>query len=291
MGQSVSLEVVEGITKLTSRKVESCVSSDFYIDGLKWNIILVPAVGDDSLSMGLMLNDSKCVGSNWHVKCKVKVTLRNELITSMLYQTCSAHFSANCKKVDLVKHCFKKIHNYTDKDIVVFSATVTNVEPNGLNVTSIPRKMGTAERIKLMEVEKNKSKFTWKITHFSSFVGEHHSSYQFTVGPRRWFLRMCPQGTLEGKGNSLSLFLHASDYVTGPKTNTLAVYKLRVLDQFKRNHHEIDQQFWFGSDDYMGEPKFLALDKLRNASNGFLVNNQIYINVEFLNVSTSENVI
>ncbi|KAJ0262012.1 hypothetical protein HA466_0050180 [Hirschfeldia incana] len=203
MGQSVSLEeeikneadkhknlhliVVEGITKLTSRKVESCVSSDFYIDGLKWNIILVPAVGDDSLSMGLMLNDSKCVGSNWHVKCKVKVTLRNELITSMLYQTCSAHFSANCKKVDLVKHCFKKIHNYTDKDIVVFSATVTNVEPNGLNVTSIPRKMGTAERIKLMEVEKNKSKFTWKITHFSSFVGEHHSSYQFTVGPRRWY--------------------------------------------------------------------------------------------------------
>ncbi|KAG2332762.1 hypothetical protein Bca52824_003942 [Brassica carinata] len=287
--KNLHLVVVEGITKLTSGKVESCVSSDFYVGGLKWNIILVP-VGD-SLSIGLMLNDSKCVGSNWTVRCNVKLTVYDQHSSLLnLNNTYSVLFDANGEKVD-VKHSFKDIHNYSTDDIAVFSATVTNVKTKGLNVTSIPRKMGTAERIKLMEVEKNKSKFTWKITHFSSFVGEHHSSYQFTVGPRRWYLRMCPKGILEGKGNSLSLYLHASDYVTGPKANTLAVFKLRVLDQLKRNHHELDQQFWFGSDGHKGEPKFLGLDKLHKASNGFLVNDAIYIGVEFFYVSTTEDMI
>lgn len=181
--------------------------------------------------------------------------------------------------------------SYTVNDKSVFSAEITEVKPRFLDVTSIPRTIGTAERIKLTEVESNKSKFTWKITRFSSFTGENNSSYQFTVGPRRWYLRMCPQGTLEGKGNSLSLYLHASDYVTSPKTNTLAVFKLRVLDQLKRNHHELDQQLWFGSDGHKGEPKFLALDKLHKASNGFLVNDTIYIGVEFFYVSTTENMI
>ncbi|CAH8383224.1 unnamed protein product [Eruca vesicaria subsp. sativa] len=286
--KNLHLVVVEGITKLTAGKIESCVSSDFYVGGLKWNIILVP-VGNNSISFGLMISDSKCVGSDWKVRCNVKLTLYSQHSSMLnLNETPSVCFDANCKKIDVA---FTRIHSYLAHDIAVFSATVTKVKPIGLNVTSIPRTMGTAEKIKLMEVEKNKSKFTWKITHFSSFVGEHHSSYQFTVGPRRWFLRMCPKGTLEGKGNSLSLFLHASDYVTSPNTNTLAVYKLRVLDQIKRNHHEIDQQFWFGSDDHEGEPKFLALDKLHKASNGFLVNDQIYINIEFLYVATSENML
>lgn len=52
---------------------------------------------------------------------------------------------------------------------------------------------------------------------------------------------MYPKGNLEGKENSLSLYLHASDFVSKiPVQATSAVYKLRVLDQFKRNHHEAD---------------------------------------------------
>jgi len=52
---------------------------------------------------------------------------------------------------------------------------------------------------------------------------------------------MYPRGTGDGKGNSLSLYLNASNYVTnnGPKGRTFAVYKLRVLDQLHRNHFEI----------------------------------------------------
>lgn len=43
----------------------------------------------------------------------------------------------------------------------------------------------------------------------------------------------------EGKAGNFSLYLSASDYVTGsPKRPTFANYKLRVLDQVNRNHHE-----------------------------------------------------
>lgn len=80
------------------------------------------------------------------------------------------------------------MQDFTVNDKSVFSAEITNVIPQSLDVGWTPRTMGTAESIKLMEVERNKSKFTWKITHFSTFVGEHHSSYQFTVGPRKWYL-------------------------------------------------------------------------------------------------------
>lgn len=76
---------------------------------------------------------------------------------------------------------------YLLNDKAVFSAEITNVKPNFLKVTSISRTMGTAESLKLMDVARKNSRFTWKITRFSSFDGVTHSSYEFTLGPRRWY--------------------------------------------------------------------------------------------------------
>ncbi|KAG2329796.1 hypothetical protein Bca4012_020672 [Brassica carinata] len=161
--------------------------------------------------------------------------------------------------------------------------------PKFLKANFISRNLETAERLKLMEVPRNNSRFTWKITKFSSFDGEQHSSYEFTVGPRRWYLKMHPKGDLEGKENSLSLYLFASDFVSKvPVQATSAVYKLRVLDQFKRNHHEAEIVYRFSSNDGCGQCKFLPLEELYKASNGFLVNDAIYIGVEFLFLSTHE---
>ncbi|KAH0932591.1 hypothetical protein HID58_009708 [Brassica napus] len=302
---NVHLMLVDGMSKLMTRQVENCVSSDFYVGGLKWNIVILQQ--QDCLYYVLVITDSKCIGSNWKVNCNVKLTIYSATSPFLNHNRWTWFcFDANNTTL-LVSIPVKNMQElYTVNDKSVFSAEITNVNPQSLDVGWNPRTMGTAENIKLMEVERNKSKFTWKITHFSTFVSEHHSSYQFTVGPRKWYLRMYPKGTLEGKGNSLSLYLHASDYVTGPNTKTLAVFKLRVLDQLKRKHHEIDisrlltfnlylfdkgQQFWFGSDGQKGEPKFLALEELHKASNGFLVNDQIYIGVEFFYISTTENMI
>ncbi|XP_013621855.1 PREDICTED: uncharacterized protein LOC106328045 [Brassica oleracea var. oleracea] len=286
---NVHLMLVDGMSKLMTRQVENCVSSDFYVGGLKWNIVILQQ--QDCLYFVLVITDSKCIGSNWKVNCNVKLTIYSAT-SPFLNQNRGTWFCFDANNTTLlVSIPVKNMQEYTVNDKSVFSAEITNVNPQSLDVGWTPRTMGTAESIKLMEVERNKSKFTWKITHFSTFVGEHHSSYQFTVGPRKWYLRMYPKGTSEGKGNSLSLYLHAPDYVTGPNTKTLAVFKLRVLDQLKRNHHEIGQQFWFGTDGQKGEPKFLALEELHKASNGYLVNDQIYIGVEFFYISATQNMI
>lgn len=74
-------------------------------------------------------------------------------------------------------------------DKVVFCAEITNVKPNF--PVKVPRRtMGTAEHLKLIEVPQNKSRVTWKITQFSSFDGDHHSSHEFTVGPRKWYAKI-----------------------------------------------------------------------------------------------------
>lgn len=80
--------------------------------------------------------------------------------------------------------------NYLVNDKTVFCAEITGVRtPKVLKANGISRTLGTAERLKLMEMPRNNSKFTWKITQFSSFDGEDHSSYEFTVGPRRWYAK------------------------------------------------------------------------------------------------------
>lgn len=73
---NVHLVLVDGMSKLMTRQVENFVSSDIYVGGLKWNIIMTAY--EDSLYFGLMIRDSKCIGSNWKVNCTVKLTLYSD---------------------------------------------------------------------------------------------------------------------------------------------------------------------------------------------------------------------
>ncbi|CAD5320185.1 unnamed protein product [Arabidopsis thaliana] len=264
--------LVDGMSKLLTEKVNNFQSLDFQVSGLKWRLLIQPAVGvKDYLSVAVWIIDEK-----FSVGCHNEKQPAQGVVKFITHTQLKERFLVN--------------------DKAVFYAEISEeVIPNFL-VTGIPRTMGTAERFKLIEVARNNSRFTWKITKFSSFNGEEHSSYEFTVGPRRWKLVMYPRGTGDGKGNSLSLYLNASNYVTnnGPKGRTFAVYKLRVLDQLHRNHFEIDCQDWFLYDPVhprlcsWGRTKFLPLEELHKAYRGFLVNDQIYIGVEFLIVSTTE---
>ncbi|KAF8050002.1 hypothetical protein N665_2070s0010 [Sinapis alba] len=280
--------LVDGMSKLMTEKVKECESLDFHAFGLKWKLAIRSDLSENYISFFLHINDEQCTGSNWGVNCSFKLSVVSQTRAPDL--CISIEFDFDSENDSRGRHIIsQKVlkEKYLVNDKAVFCAEIIQVRtPKFLKVNSISRTVGTAERLKLMEVPQNNSKFTWKITQFSSFDGEHHSSYEFTVGPRRWYLKMYPKGDLEGKGKSLSLFLYASDFVSKvPVEATLAVYKLRVLDQFKRNHHEADIVHRFSSDGGWGQSKFLALEELYKASNGFLVNDAIYIGVEFLFLS------
>lgn len=249
--------LIEGMSKLLTRKVKRCESLDFHVSGLKCvKLSVVSQTGPPDI-------------------CKVFVMCFDEKHPS---------WGQDIFITDKVLE-----EKYLLNDKAVFSAEITNVKPNFLKVTSISRTMGTAESLKLMDVARKNSRFTWKITRFSSFDGVTHSSYEFTLGPRTWKLEMYPKGDKGGEGH-LSFYLTATDYVTNlPKGPTLAVYKLRLLDQLKRNHKEPEYQALFAPGaNCWGCSKYIPLTELHNTSNGYLVNDQIYLSVEFLIVSTTE---
>ncbi|KAL1205743.1 Ubiquitin C-terminal hydrolase 12 [Cardamine amara subsp. amara] len=288
--------LVDGISKLTTGKVQTYQSSDFHVSGLKWRLLIRPAIGvKDFLSFVLWITDEKCIGSNWEVKFVFKIGIVPRIGPEICYLYAGHHNETSLFQGlnSFISYMDLK-ERFIVNDKAAFYAEITDVQPN-FPVIRIHRAMGTAERFKLIEVPRNNSRFTWKITQFSSFNGENHSSYEFTVGPRRWKLVMYPKGSGEGRGNSLSLYLNASEFVTnGPKGRTLAVFKMKVLDQLHRNHYETDHEDWFPYDPVnlkvctLGRQNWLPLEELHKASRGLLVNDQIYIGVEFLFVSTTE---
>ncbi|KAF3557884.1 hypothetical protein F2Q69_00011436 [Brassica cretica] len=316
--------LVDGMSTLMTENAKNCESMNFHAFGLRWKFNIRLDLVKDYLSAYLTIADEKCTGSNWGVTCWFNLSVISQIgeldiCTASVFSFDSNHVSWGVSSL-ISQEMLKQKFIVNDK--AVFCAEITGVIPLFLNVIintfsptmgtaervklmKVPRNnsrftwkitqfssfsaMGTAERVKPIKVSRNNSRFTWKITQFSSFSGESHSSYEFTCGPRRWYLEMYPKGYLHGKGNSLSLFLHASDFVSkAPVEATSAIYKLRVLNQQKRNHHEINTAHRFTSNTRWGFNKFLELEKLHKASNGFLVNDAIYIGVEFLSMATRE---
>ncbi|KAF2601580.1 hypothetical protein F2Q70_00025237 [Brassica cretica] len=286
------LMLVDGMSTLMTKSAKNCQSMDFHAFGLKWKFSIHVDLVKDYLSAFLTIADEKCTGSNWRVTCSFKLSVVSQTGALDICTESVFSFDSNNVSWGVIKLISQEMlkQNFIVNDKAVFCAEITGVTALFLNViiNTFSPTMGTAERVKLMKVSRNNSRFTWKITQFSSFSGESHSSYEFTCGPRRWYLEMYPKGYLEGKGNSLSLFLHASDFVSkAPVEAISAIYKLRVLDQHKRNHHEIDASHRFTSiNTRWGFNKFLELEELHKASNGFLVNDAIYIGVEFKFMST-----
>ncbi|CAN8277467.1 unnamed protein product [Cochlearia groenlandica] len=295
----------DAMSKLKTHNVNTCQSSVFDFAGLKWKMIIYPWGKDgtkDYLSFYLRIKDKESLGSDWEVTCTVKLTIVYEYglfvrdITQWLVVSYNEQDAIN--GIDnFMPNKFLKYEDLKGALRMCFCVEITNVQTNfPIKTFNLFQSLATKEHLKLIDVPKNNSRFTWKITQFSSFDGESHSSYEFTVGPRRWKLIMYPKGLGDGEGNSLSLYLMATDYVTkGPNAKTLAVFKLRVFDQLRRNHHEIGYDNWFLHDPNSpldccwGSHTYLPLVKLYDPSNGFLVNDQMYITVEFSLVSTTTN--
>ncbi|KAG2298238.1 hypothetical protein Bca4012_009437 [Brassica carinata] len=283
--------MVDGMSKLMTRKINQCQSSDFHIDGLQWRLIISwKNAQKDNLYLRLQITDKKCTGRNWSVNCICFFSLADERGDHHpILEPFPACFKEDSKPNPKSIPWGTLKQRFLVNDKAVFITSITNVVASFAGIPIRRRNLGTAECIKLFEVPQNNSRFTWKITRFSSFNGKRHSSYEFTVGPRRWKIVMYP----EGKAGNFSLYLAASDYVTSaPKTPTFANYKLRVLDQVNRNHHEAGYKNWFSDTSETsgkGTSKFMPLEELHDPSNGYLVNDQIFIGVEFLLVSITEN--
>ncbi|KAF3576206.1 hypothetical protein DY000_02029778, partial [Brassica cretica] len=183
--------LVDGMSTLMTENAKNCESMNFHAFGLRWKFNIRLDLVKDYLSAYLTIADEKCTGSNWGVTCWFNLSVISQIgdldiCTASVFSFDSNHVSWGVSSL-ISQEMLKQKFIVNDK--AVFCAEITGVIPLFLNViiNTFSPTMGTAERVKLMKVPRNNSRFTWKITQFSSFSGESHSSYEFTCGPRRWY--------------------------------------------------------------------------------------------------------
>ncbi|WCJ18789.1 TRAF-like family protein [Euphorbia peplus] len=134
--------------------------------------------------------------------------------------------------------------------------------------------------------------FTWKIRKLSTLEKQdQHSSEVFTTGGCKWRLLLYPRGEAEQKDHSVSLYLCLDE--KPHQSKVYAEYNLLLKDQVKGIHLKRKVSHWFekAAGQSWGFRSFLVLKELRDASNGYLVNDTLVIEANMTVISVSEDLI
>ncbi|XP_031125937.1 uncharacterized protein LOC116028374 isoform X1 [Ipomoea triloba] len=141
--------------------------------------------------------------------------------------------------------------------------------------------------------------YTWRINDFTSKKNQNIIySDEFTIEGSKWNCRklmLYPSGDGSAKGKHLSLFLHLeSTDLSNLKDHArklFARYRLRICNQLKssENHEYLVRPVFFGvgssAVSNWGYSNFMSLDQLDSATKGFLVNDTLIVEAEFIMVS------
>ncbi|KAK7244725.1 hypothetical protein RIF29_39551 [Crotalaria pallida] len=117
----------------------------------------------------------------------------------------------------------------------------------------------------------------WTIKNFSKLISREVSSDTFIIGGYPWKIHMYPKGN---GVDYLSIYLAAANTTDFPKG--LTNFKLFLYNQLNSNKSitkETKHQFNAKAIS-LGFPSFVSLSKLRDTSNGFLVNDTCIIAAE-----------
>ncbi|CAH8363887.1 unnamed protein product [Eruca vesicaria subsp. sativa] len=122
-------------------------------------------------------------------------------------------------------------------------------------------------------------KFSWALKNFSELKENNLTSDIFSMGGRKWVLKLYPKGDSEADGKWLSIFLEvaASDALkTDEKIFVQAIF--RVLDPLGSNHIESHMDNWYEDEGFgWGWSKFMSLAEL---GKDYLDNKEHALNVE-----------
>ncbi|XP_024011483.1 uncharacterized protein LOC18008183 isoform X1 [Eutrema salsugineum] len=108
-------------------------------------------------------------------------------------------------------------------------------------------------------------KFSWTVENFSWLKEDVQTSNSFSMGGKKWFLKLYPKGTQRAHGKYLSIFLHLAD-TDKPKADEKIFTQahLRVVDPHGSNHLAHKLSLWYEESHLAwGWDQFLSLTELR----------------------------
>ncbi|CAN6864908.1 unnamed protein product [Brassica oleracea] len=123
-------------------------------------------------------------------------------------------------------------------------------------------------------------KFTWVIKNFSSLESEKIYSDQFVSGGSKWRLMAFPKGLR--KDDQLSLFLVVADDNLPSGWTRHAKFSITIVNQIPGNaSRQLESQHLFNCEETdWGFSSFIPLSELNAKNAGFIVNEQVNIDVE-----------
>ncbi|VVB06839.1 unnamed protein product [Arabis nemorensis] len=265
---------IDNFSLLTKYHIERVESSVFILGGHKWKLYVYPNGNNSAnghVSIFIENQDSIIVQLKYQifVVSQLKPIWHPSSVILNFGTTSIPQMRGTPRLISLVD---LKSKGYLIEDCCLFGVKFDGFE-NGAK--------GSAECFSLIEKPIN-HKATWMMTKFSSFEPEmYHYSNEFVVGTRKWKIKIHPSGIKEGKDKSFSVYLVGEGFINNaPKAKTYAKFKLRVLDQVNRNHFEKSDSCWVDveRDENNGFEDFMPLKKLDRP---YLVNNKLYVGVEF----------
>ncbi|KAJ6320619.1 hypothetical protein OIU78_015913 [Salix suchowensis] len=278
---------IESFSLLRNTGVVNYESDVFEAGGYKWRLCLNPN-GKRFVSLYLKLENTSNFRSGWEVNADFKLFVYDHINNKYLafqdknYPVKRFHEMRTkwgYEQFPPLQTFRDSSKGYLVNDSCVFGAEVFVIRPTGKR-----------EILSMVQKPANGSS-TLKFEHFSKLDKNSPSSKVLTAGGRSWQIYVYPGGYGEGKGNSLTVYLGlvGRDRLP-PKKAIWAECKLRVLNQRRGrgNHVENTVRHWFtSSSPPFGFHSFMLLGHLQS-SMGYLLNDTLIVEAEFLTLSVSK---
>ncbi|XP_065871901.1 protein RESTRICTED TEV MOVEMENT 3-like [Euphorbia lathyris] len=272
---------IDNFSSLLSAEIDKYESSDFEVSGYKWKLLLFPeGVNEDNkhISLFLVLSKSNSLPFHKEVNVYFKLFVYNQIDDKYLTVQ-DAKGRISCFRGTKTEFGFDQLlplsvfkdasNGYLVDDCCIFGAEIFVVEP-----------ISKGELVSVVEDLSNNT-YTWNVEKFSE-LKQQKISEVFVIGGYKWSLSLYPNGDLEEKGKSLSLFLSLEEDLN--PGHTLSVqFVISVKDQLHGEHHEKTTINYFSApNDYYscGFFNLISLNKLNDVTKGYLINGAIILELK-----------
>ncbi|XP_022770064.1 uncharacterized protein LOC111313664 [Durio zibethinus] len=294
---------IESLSLLLNTKVEKIESGIFEAGGYKWRMVLYPSGntksnGQHYISLYLANEETKVLPQRWEVNAELKLFVFDQkednyltvqgVCIYILINACAARFvhNLNCHNVSPLHHIHDhelhlnfdmRNYGFLCDDSCVFGPEVFVIKPKG-----------NYECLSMVK-EPAHSTLTLKLEKFSTIDETAHFSKAFTVGGRKWKIKVYPKGFGKEKGDWFSVYLVLSDSdALPPKGKVYAEYKLRVLDQRRDQHVEKSVKHWYTALEISrGYHNMIRLGDLHEKSKGFVMNDTLIVEAQIVVISVT----
>ncbi|KAH6786551.1 hypothetical protein C2S52_006103 [Perilla frutescens var. hirtella] len=263
---------IQSFSKLSMHGVEKHESREFVTGNYKWKLIIYPngrkcKNESDHICVYLSVADTDSLPAGWEINANyLSIFLHNQISDNYFcFRGKSRRFDAKNSKWEfsISKRMLTEASNgYLVDDTCTFGAEVfLNKTPAVIECLSL---------------------FDCKVSNFSKLKGVWNSE-EFPAGGLQWKMKLFRNGTEDGKGESVSIFLECVESKSfAPHEKVKADFCIRIKNKLQPHDHvSKSSSNWFTSrEDDWGFIHFIPTADMRDPSKGFIINDCCFLETQ-----------